>query len=168
MPLHGQNSRWRHLEFIKGKNRVRVDMKKIILVLGANGVGKSTTSEILLQKLAKCAFIDADWCRAINPFPFTDATKNAVSDNIYSLFKNYLLGEDIEFIIFPYGFHGERKQIFEQVLRRLRQDNIAFELYPIILKCDREENIKRAIKNGREKERIERGMKNTYAFCDTY
>ena len=65
-----------------------VDMKKIILVLGANGVGKSTTSEILLQKLAKCAFIDATWCRAINPFPFTDATKKAVSDNIYSLFKN--------------------------------------------------------------------------------
>lgn len=74
----------------------------------------------------------------------------------------------VEFIIFPYGFHGERKQIFEQVLRRLRQDNIAFELYPIILKCDREENIKRAIKNGREKELIERGMENTYAFYDTY
>ncbi|MBD5496327.1 MAG: AAA family ATPase [Lachnospiraceae bacterium] len=144
------------------------DMKKIILILGANGVGKSTTSEILLQKLAKCAFIDADWCRAINPFPFTEATKIAVSDNIYSLFKNYLLCEDIEFVIFPYGFHGERKQIFEQVLSRLRQDDIAFELCPIILKCDREENIKRAVKNGREKERIERGMKNTYGFYDTY
>lgn len=143
-------------------------MKKIILVLGANAVGKSTVSEILLQKLTKCAFIDADWCRAINPFPFTDATKIAVANNIYSLFKNYLLCEDIEFIIFPYGFHGERKQILEQVLNRLRQDDIAFELCPIILKCDREENIKRAKKNGREKERIERGMKNTYTFYDTY
>ena len=47
-------------------------MKKLILILGANGVGKSTTAEILLQRLSKCAYIDADWCRAINPFPFTD------------------------------------------------------------------------------------------------
>ncbi len=143
-------------------------MKKIILILGANGVGKSTTSEILLHKLTKCAFIDADWCRAINPFPFTEATKIAVSNNIYSLFKNYLLCEDIEFIIFPYGFHGERKQIFEQVLSRLKHDDILFELCPVILKCDREENMRRLIENGREKERIERGMKNTYTFYDTY
>lgn len=144
------------------------NMKKIVLILGPNGVGKSTTSEILLQKLSKCALVDAAWCRAINPFPFTDATKKAVSDNIYSLFKNYLLCKDIEFIIFPYGFHGERKQIFEQVLSRLKQDNITFELCRVILKCDKEENIARAVKDGRERERIERGMKNTYAFYDAY
>ena len=83
-------------------------------------------------------------------------------------YRNHLLCEDIEFIIFPYGFHGERKQMFEQVLSRLRQDNIVFELCPVILKCDKEENIKRAVKKGRDKERIERGMKNTYAFYDTY
>lgn len=81
-------------------------MKKLILIIGPNGVGKTTTAKILLQKLSKCAYVDADWCRAINPFPFTDAAKYAVSQNIYSLFKNYLLCEDIEYIIFPYGFHG--------------------------------------------------------------
>ena len=85
-------------------------MKKLILIIGPNGVGKTTTAKILLQKLSKCAYVDADWCRAINPFPFTDATKYAVSRNIYSLFKNYLLCVDIEYVIFPYGFHGERKQ----------------------------------------------------------
>lgn len=143
-------------------------MKKLILILGANGVGKSTTAEILLQKLSKCAYIDADWCRAINPFPFTDATRTAVSNNIYSLFKNYLLCEDIEFIIFPYGFHGERRQIFEQVLNRLRQDGIVFELCPIVLKCSSEENRARAVKDGRDSERVERGMKNTFAFYDNY
>ena len=70
-------------------------MKKLILIVGPNGVGKTTTAKILLQKLSKCAYVDADWCRAINPFPFTDATKYAVTRNIYSLFKNYLLCEDI-------------------------------------------------------------------------
>lgn len=65
-------------------------------------------------------------------------------------------------------FTGERKQIFEQVLSRLKHDDILFELCPVILKCDREENMRRLIENGREKERIERGMKNTYTFYDTY
>lgn len=143
-------------------------MKKLILILGANGVGKSTTAEMLLQKLFKCAYIDADWCRAINPFPFTDAPRTAVSNNIYSLFKNYLLCDDIEFIVFPYGFHGERKQLFEQVLSRLEQEGIVFELCPIILKCCKEENIKRALKDGRNRERIERGIRNTFSFYDEY
>ena len=118
--------------------------------------------------MSKCAYIDADWCRAINPFPFTEATRIAVSNNIYSLFKNYLLCEDIEYIIFPYGFHGERKQLFEQVLSRLRQEGIVFELCPIILKCCKEENIKRAVKDGRDRERIERGIRNTFSFYEEY
>ena len=66
-------------------------MKKLILIIGPNGVGKTTTAKILLQKLSKCAYVDADWCRAINPFPFTDATKYAVNRNIYSLFKKFRL-----------------------------------------------------------------------------
>lgn len=144
------------------------NMKKLILIIGANGVGKTTTAKILLQKLSKAAYVDADWCRAINPFSFTDATKHAVTQNIYSLFKNYLLCEDIGYVIFPYGFHGERRQIFEQVIGRLREDGIKFEVCPIILKCCKEENIRRSIKDGRDMERIERGIKNTFAFYDEY
>lgn len=143
-------------------------MKKLILIIGPNGVGKTTTAGILLQKLSRCAYIDADWCRAINPFHFTDATKRAVFQNIYSLFKNYFLCEDIEYVIFPYGFHGERKQLFEQVISTLREDIIPFEICPIILKCSKDENIRRAIQDGRDIERIERGMKNTFGFYDEY
>ncbi len=59
----------------------------------------------------------------------------------YSLFKNYLVCEDIEYIIFPYGFHGERKQIFEQVINKLREDSILFEVCPIILQMLQEKRI---------------------------
>lgn len=147
---------------------VKINMKKLILIIGPNGVGKTTTSEILLQKLSKSAYLDADWCRAINPFPFTDATKYAASQNIYSLFKNYFLCEDIEYVIFPYGFHGERKQIFEQVIDKLRKEGITFEICPIILTCSKDENIRRSLKDGRDMERIKRGIRNTFAFYDEY
>ena len=38
----------------------------------------------------------------------------SAADTLGTLFrKGYLLCEDIEYVIFPYGFYGERKQIFE-------------------------------------------------------
>lgn len=118
----------------------------MIEILGSNGVGKSTTAKAFLHKHAKCAYVDAYWCRAINPFPFTPSTKKAVTENIYCIFKNYLLCEDIDKIVFPYGFHSERKEIFDTVIRKLKEDGIAFELFPIVLKCSMQENIKRCAK----------------------
>ena len=34
---------------------------------------------------------------------------------------------DIETVIFPYGFHGERKSIYDEVMRRLRDEEIIFD-----------------------------------------
>lgn len=143
-------------------------MKKLVVLVGPNGVGKSITAKAFMQRHEKCAYIDSDACRAINPFPFTPATKKAVTDNIYCLFKNYLLCVDIEMIVFPYGFHGERKEIFDTIVKRLTDDDITFEMITIVLKCSLEENIKRAATDGRSKERIERGIKNTFHFYDEF
>lgn len=143
-------------------------MKKLIVILGSNGVGKSTAAKAFLNQTAKCALVDADWCRAVNPFPFTPATKKVATENIYCIFKNYLLCEDIDKIVFPYGLHGDRKEIFDTVICRLIKDGIVFELCPIVLKCSIEENIKRCERDGREAERIERGMKNTFHFYDNF
>ena len=140
--------------------------KRLITIVGANGVGKTTTSNSLLQMLHNSAYVDADWCRAINPFQFTEATKKTVTDNIFCLFKNYLSCDDIETVIFPYGFHGERKPIYDEVIRRLRDGGIVFAEHIVILKCEYEENKKRSIKDNRDNERIERGMKNTFNFYD--
>lgn len=121
-------------------------MKKLIVILGSNGIGKSTTAKAFLDKYTKCAYVDADWCRAINPFPFTPSTKEAVTENIYCILRNYLLCEDIDKVVFPYGFHGERKGIFDTVIGRLKEEGIEFELLPIVLKCSMQENIKRCAK----------------------
>lgn len=143
-------------------------MKKVLVLVGPNGVGKSTTAEAFMHQHTKCAYIDSDACRAMNPFPLTSATKNVVIENIYCLFKNYLLCIDIDMIVFPYSFHGERKEIFDIVMKRLADDGITFEMITIVLKCSLEENIKRAKADGRDKERIERGIKNTFNFYDEF
>lgn len=143
-------------------------MTKIIVVVGPNGVGKSTTADVLLKRCLNCAYIDADWCRAINPFQFTEATKQAVIENIYCLFRNYIMCDDINTIVFPYGFHGERKEIFDTVMLKLNDDDLEFDLHIIVLKCSLDENIKRAQQDNRDSERIKRGIQNTFSFYDMY
>lgn len=46
-------------------------MKKLIVIVGPNGVGKSTTARTMVVKCPKCAYVDSDWCRVIMPFSFT-------------------------------------------------------------------------------------------------
>lgn len=143
-------------------------MKKLIVLLGPNGVGKSTTAKAFLDQNTRCAFVDADWCRTMNPFLLTPATQRAVTENIYCLFKNYLLCEDIDKIVFPYAFHGERKEIFATAVNKLREDGIAFQIVTIVLKCDLQENRRRCEQDGRDAKRTERGIKNTFHFYDDY
>lgn len=70
--------------------------------------------------------------------------------------------------MFPYAFHEGRKEIFDLVVQRLREEGIEFELKIIILKCSYEENIRRGKTDKRDEERIQRGMKNTFEFYDNY
>lgn len=130
--------------------------KKLIVIVGPNGVGKSSVAKSLLARQPQSAFVDSDWCRVINPFPFAERTKETVTDNIYCLLRNYLQCKDIDYIIFTYGFHGERKAIFDEILHRLEKEKINFECTMIILKCSLDENIRRMTEDGREENRIQK------------
>lgn len=144
-------------------------MKRVIVIIGPNGVGKTTTAIEFLNLCPNSAYIDADWCRCINPFyPMTKATRELFINNMFDLFKNHLLCQDINQIVFSYAFHGGRKEVFDLVIQRLKDSKIEFELKLIILKCSYEENIRRLIKDDRDEERIKRGMQNTFTFYDDY
>lgn len=143
-------------------------MKNLILIIGPNGVGKTTTAKALLEHINRSAYIDADWCRAINPFIFTTETQKTVTENLFCLIRNYLMCPDIDTVIFPYSFHGGRKDIFESVLRRVDEMKIEYELVTVLLTCSLEENIIRAKEDGRDETRIERGIRNTFNFYNDY
>ncbi len=87
---------------------------------------------------------------------------------MYDILRNYLICKEIENVIFTYSWHGERKEIYDNLLSQLKSDEIEFEEKIVVLKCSKEENICRAEKDGRDRARIERGIKNTISFYDLY
>ncbi len=143
-------------------------MKQLITIVGPNGVGKTTTAKSMIMQTMRIAYVDADWCRVMNPFLLTEKTKETVTNNIYCLLRNYLICDEIDIVVFPYAWHGERKAIYDTVIGRLKSDGVVFEENIYILKCAKEENIRRAYADGREESRIERGMEMTFSFYDKY
>ena len=135
-------------------------MKRLILILGPNGVGKSSVSLALLQALPHSAYVDSDWCRMMNPPPTTAGELTAVRHNLLALMRNYFECPGIETVIFPYGFHGHRRQLFTQLLDALRRD-IRFLLCPVVLECSEAENLRRMRADGRDEARIARALDNS-------
>lgn len=139
-------------------------MKKFIFICGPNGVGKSTVSHRLNERISHSARVDSDWCRAINPFEFSQELMAVNEKNITSLLSNYLSCDFIEYIIFTYGFHGHRKQIFERVMENI--SSFEYEFLPVILTCNVNENIRRMKQDGRSEDRIQRAIVNTRQIYD--
>ncbi len=143
-------------------------MKQLIVIIGPNGVGKSTTARNIVERYENTAYVDSDWCRVMNPFEFTEVTKETIAQNIYSLIYNYLSCDAISTVVFTYGWHGARKEIYDKVIQRLKTSGLDFKEQIIILKCSKEENIKRAFHDGRDEERVKRGIDLTFALYDDY
>ena len=143
-------------------------MKKLLTILGPNGVGKSTTAKAFVEQYENSAYVDAEWCRYMNPFSFSDETKQVVIKNLHCLLFNYFSCSKINTVVFPYGWHGERKQIYDRVIEMLKEQRIDFEEYIIVLDCSKDEIMRRAIKDGRDEERIKRGLENTFLFYNDF
>ena len=51
-------------------------MKRLYLLGGTMGVGKTTVSQQLKQDLPNSVFLDGDWCWDADPFQVTEETKS--------------------------------------------------------------------------------------------
>lgn len=131
-------------------------MKKLILIQGPNGVGKSTLCKHLHQKLMNSSLVEPEWCRMINPFYFDDEINSLTISNMTHLLRSYLSCSSVEYVIFNYGFHGPRKKIYDQVMDNLK--DLEYKFIPITITCNEEENIRRMIKDYRDSERINRAL----------
>ena len=139
-------------------------MKKLILILGPNGVGKSTASAAFLKVLPHSAYIDSDSLRMMNPARGEEVIA-VQKQNILALMRNYFKTSFVEYVIFPYGYHAHRKKMLEDMLGELKAE-FEFEVITILLTCCESENIRRMKNDGRNEERIVYSMENTRTIFD--
>lgn len=117
-------------------------MKKLIMINGTMGVGKSTVCSKLLDILSPSVYLDGDWCWNMNPFVVSEENKEMVMNNISYLLKSYLNNSSYKYIIFCWVMHEE--DILKQVLYKLKEFD--FQLYKISLVCT-EEALRKRLNN---------------------
>lgn len=133
-------------------------MKKLIIVSGTMGVGKTTSCNIVLKNLEKSVYLDGDWCWNMNPFIVNEENKNMVINNITYLLRSYLKNSNFEYVIFSWVLHEQ--SIFKQILDPLI--DLDFTLYNISLICTQKalkERLSKDVEFGiRNKEIIDRSI----------
>lgn len=144
-------------------------MRKLVIINGTMGVGKTATCKALYEKLQNSVWLDGDWCWMMNPFIVNEENKEMVLDNIAHLLRNFLMNSSFQYVIFNWVIHLE--EIFDMVLSKL--DGLEFEVIKITLMCSEESFRKRVsadIENNlREKEALDRGLERIplYKNMDT-
>ena len=91
--------------------------KHLYLIGGTMGVGKTTTCQILKEKLDRSVFLDGDWCWDMHPFTVNDETKAMVTNNICHLLNNFLRCSAFQHVIFCWVMHEQ--SIVDSLLARL-------------------------------------------------
>ncbi len=134
-------------------------MKKLYLIGGPMGVGKTTISQLLKKQLNNSVFLDGDWCWDSHPFQVTDETKNMVIDNISYLLNNFIKCSAYKNIIFCWVMHEQ--SIIDNILLKL--DTSLCDVKVISLVCNIDELQKRLlndVNNGiRHRDVIEKSIK---------
>ena len=92
-------------------------MKRLILVGGPMGVGKSTVCRVLMERLAPCVYLDGDWCWTMRPYSITQETRALVLDNICFVLDRFLHCTEFENVVFCWVLH--QQDIWDAILSRL-------------------------------------------------
>jgi len=105
-------------------------MKRLILIGGTMGAGKTAASLALARILPKNVFLDGDWCWKMSPFVVTDETKTMVMDNITHLLSNFLRCDTIENVIFCWVMHEQA--IIDGILSKLPLEGVLVSVFSLV------------------------------------
>jgi broad-specificity NMP kinase len=92
-------------------------MKRLYLIGGPMGVGKTTVCQELKRLTAPSVFLDGDWCWDMEPFQVTEETKRMVQENIAFLLGQFLRCSAYETVIFCWVMH--QQEILDSLLGAL-------------------------------------------------
>lgn len=109
-------------------------MKKVILIGGPYGAGKTTVANLLTNSFQNTVMLDGEWCwYQGNNWIFNNSTKDMAIDNICYVLSNFLKNDNFENIIFTWVLHKAKDH--KTIINALRETGIEFELYDISLIC---------------------------------
>ena len=130
-------------------------MKNVFLIGGTMGVGKTTTCQIIKNKLNNCVFLDGDWCWEMHPFQVTEETKQMVVENICFLLNNFIKCSAYENIVFCWIMHEQ--SIIDDILSRLVTANCKIHLISLV--CDKQALMTRLKKD------VDAGIRTKDVIC---
>lgn len=125
-------------------------MKKLYLIGGTMGVGKTTACQLLKHQLHNSVFLDGDWCWDSHPFQVTDETKKIVIDNICYILNNFIHCSCYDHIIFCWVMH--QQEIIDEIISKLDLMNV--KVIKISLICHKQALIQRLSLD------VEKGIRN--------
>jgi hypothetical protein len=135
-------------------------MKKLIIVSGTMGVGKSSVCKLLYKMAPRTAWLDGDWCWLMYPWDTCAENKEMALNNISNILMSYLANSTIDSIVFSWVLH--RKEIIDDLLGRLSQ--YGFELRPFILECSPQQLARRMEIDGRDSIQILQSIERLSAY----
>lgn len=139
-------------------------MKRLIIINGTMGVGKTTTCLELQRLLPKNVFLDGDWCWNMNPFIVTEETKTMVVENISFLLNGFIKCSEYENIIFCWVMH--QQEIIDSVMTRLKTDGC--EIYIFSLICSEASLLERLEKDIYEEKRTRDVLERSISRMKNY
>lgn len=122
-------------------------MKRLFLIGGAMGIGKTSVCQKLKKKLVNAVFLDGDWCWDADPFQVNNETKRMVVDNICHLLNNFIRCSAYDNVIFCWVMHEQ--SIIDDILSRLDLMDCDVKMISLICRNDvLVERLKKDIKAG--------------------
>lgn len=110
-------------------------MKKLIIIGGAMGTGKTTAAEILVHTVPRSVMLDGDWCWQQGcDWDFGEENRKMVMDHILYLLSGFLHNRRMENVIFSWVLHEPATH--RELLDGLAARGCRFEAYDISLLAD--------------------------------
>lgn len=110
-------------------------MKKVILLSGPYGVGKTTLANNLVNSLDNTVMFDGEWAWFQgNNWNFSKENKKMALDNICYILSNFLKNDGFDVIIFSWVLH--KQEDHHLIIEALKKTGIDFELFDVSLIAD--------------------------------